>query len=40
MSPRLAPEDDAEPIQHHYVLVPVVQALTLLALWFIARLFR
>ena len=33
-------DDESEPIKHHYALVPAVQALTLLALWFLARLFR
>ena len=33
-------ERDAPPIRHHYVLVPVVQVLTLTTLWFLARLFR
>jgi hypothetical protein len=33
-------ERDAPPIRHHYVLVLVVQALTLTTLWFVARLFR
>ncbi len=28
------------PIAHHYVLVLIVQALTLLALWYAARFFR
>ena len=33
-------ERHAPPIKHHYVLVLVVQVLTLTTLWFAARLFR
>ncbi len=33
-------ERDAPPIRHHYVLVIVVQVLTLTSLWFLARMFR
>lgn len=32
-------ERDAPPIRHHYVLVFVVQVLTLATLWFVSRLF-
>lgn len=32
-------ERNAPPIRHHYVLVFVVQALTLATLWFMSRLF-
>ena len=33
-------ERDAPAIRHHYVLVLVVQVLTLTTLWFLARLYR
>lgn len=33
------PEDE-QPIAHHYVLVLVVEVLTLAALWFLSRYFR
>ena len=32
-------ERDAPPIRHHYVLVLIVQVLTLATLWFVSRLF-
>jgi hypothetical protein len=33
-------ETDEQPIAHHYVLVLVVEVLTLTALWFLARWYR
>jgi hypothetical protein len=33
-------EADEQPIRHHYVLVLVVEVLTLTALWFLARWYR
>ena len=32
--------EDEQPITHHYILVLVVEVLTLTALWWFSRMFR
>ena len=35
-----APGDEDEPIKHHYVMVLVVEVVTVTALWLLSRWFR
>ena len=39
MSEPIAKADDEQPIAHHYVLVLVVEVVTVFALWLLSRAF-